>query len=324
MKIEQSAVAMAASHNFSHESEVSFESTSSFRTIYDGLSQTQGVAANDARDQAAPVLLLEALIARLLEAIAGQVNSPPADLRELFKADAAALPSGGSGRSQRVTEIEWTSEFTETIREHESTDFSATAKIRTADGRTLDARVDLAMCRDFTCQTTTRDGGKVVLRDPLLINFDGNAAELSGQRFEFDLDADGKSESIDALGRGSGFLAIDSNADGRIDDGSELFGALSGDGFADLAKLDGDGNRWLDDADAAFASLRVWRHDAAGTDRLTSLRDEGVGALYVGSAQTPFALTDSDNRTLAQIRASGIYLREDGSAGSLQQIDLAV
>jgi hypothetical protein len=40
--------------------------------------------------------------------------------------------------------------------------------------------------------------------------------------------------------------------------------------------------------------------------------------------ETPFSLTDSENSLLAQIRASGIYLREDGGAGTLQQIDLAV
>jgi hypothetical protein len=181
------------------------------------------------------------------------------------------------------------------------------------------------MCRDFECERKAIDSGKlVVLRDPLVINFDGKAAELSGKRFAFDLDADGMSESIGALVSSSGFLAIDNNGDGRINDGSELFGTRSGNGFADLAAFDGDGNLWLDEADAAFTSLRIWQRDGAGQDTLSTLRDRGVGALYLGSTETPFALNDNENRSLAQIRASGIYLREDGSAGTLQQVDLAV
>jgi len=328
MKIEQSTVAMEACHNFSSECEVSFASESSFRTIFEGVSQSEAVSASsasDEKDQAARVLvLLEALIARMLEYISGHGKSEVTDLREVLGADATALPDGASGRPVRVTEIAWKSEFTETIREHESTDFSSTGKILTADGRTLDFSLDLAMCRDYECVRKTENSGRVELRDPLVINFDGRAAELTGKRFAFDLDADGKTDAIHALGSGSGYLAIDANADGCINDGSELFGTRSGNGFADLAKLDSDGNHWLDEADAAFDTLRIWQRDAAGQDSLSSLREKGVGALYLGAVETPFSLTDSENNLLAQIRASGIYLREDGGAGSLQQIDLAV
>jgi hypothetical protein len=49
-----------------------------------------------------------------------------------------------------------------------------------------------------------------------------------------------------------------------------------------------------------------------------------VGALYLGNAQTPFALKDGANADLGRVRASGVYLREDGSAGTLQQIDVTV
>ena len=64
--------------------------------------------------------------------------------------------------------------------------------------------------------------------------------ELSDQTFYFDLDADGKEEEISVL-NGSGYLALDKNGDGVINDGSELFGTKNGDGFADLARYDEDG-----------------------------------------------------------------------------------
>lgn len=323
MKIEQSAVTMNASHHFSSETELSFSSRSSFRTIFDSVSQAGATPADDDR-QAQLRLLLESLMARMLEFISGNKTSQITDLREVLATDSAGLAGPSAPRPSRVVEIGWKDELTETLHEHEETDFSSAGKIQTADGRTLDFKLELAMCRDYTCERTTTESGSVVLRDPLVINFDGQATELSGKRFEFDLDADGKSEALPALTQGSAYLAIDSNGDGRINDGSELFGTRSGNGFADLAKLDSDGNFWLDESDAAFTSLRLWQPDASGQDALGSLSEQGVGALYLGSVDSPFALTDSDNRTLAQIRASGVYLREDGRAGSLQQIDLAV
>ena len=323
MKIEQSAVTMNASHNFSSESEVTFRSESSFRTIFDSVSQA-GETSTDGDRQAQLLLMLEDLIARMLEFISGNKTSQITDLREVLATDAAGIAGQSAHRPSRVVEMGWKSEFSETLREHEDTDFLSTGKIQTADGRMLDFKLDLAMCRDYECERKATDSGSVVLRDPLVINFDGKSAELSGRRFEFDLDADGKTEALQGLSSGSAYLAIDSNADGRINDGNELFGTRSGNGFADLAKLDSDGNSWLDESDAAFDTLRVWQYDAAGKDTLNTLREKGVGALYLGSVDTPFALTDSENRTLAQIRASGVYLREDGRAGSLQQVDLAV
>ena len=73
-----------------------------------------------------------------------------------------------------------------------------------------------------------------------------------------------------------------------------------------------------------FALLRIWAPDGDGRDGLSTLAQRGVGALYLDSVDTPFSLTDSENRLLAQIRASGVYLREDGGVGTLQQVDLAV
>ena len=169
-----------------------------------------------------------------------------------------------------------------------------------------------------------RQSGSLELRDPLAINFNGKAAELTGTRFEFDLDVDGTVERIPWLAAGSAWLAFDRNGDGCINDGGELFGTRSGNGFADLACLDDDGNRWLDEADTAFGQLRLWEQDETGAGTLNTLGERGIGAIYLGSAQTPFALTDAENEKRGYIRASGVYLREDGGVGTVQQVDLAV
>lgn len=324
MKIEQSAVAMTTCHVFSSECEISSESTSSFRRIFDGAAQagelTEMAAASEEDRQRQLLLMLESMIARMLEFITGERRVTIGDLRETLPAEDSIGPATGP----RTTEIVWTTETTESIREHERTDFASTGKVQTADGRTLDFKLELGMCRDYSCERKTVTVEKAVLRDPLVINFDGKAAELSGKCFAFDLDCDGTSESVAALASGSAYLAFDANDDGRINDGSELFGTKSGNGFADLARFDLDGNRWIDENDDVFARLRIWAPDGEGQDALSTLAQRSVGALYLDSVETPFSLTDNENRLLAQVRASGVYLREDGGVGTLQQVDLAV
>ena len=322
MKIEQAAVGMDSCHTYSRQCEFKVESTLNFRTVFSGVSEADDVIAASGDDdrQARLLLMLQELVGRMLALLEGDALSTSSEFGDLQSA--AGLPQQRAAGNS--FEMVWTRTMTETIKEHESSDFSSTGKVLTADGRALGFSLDLCMSRDFSCARTSEESGTVKLRDPLVINFAGSAAELAGTRLAFDLDADGKVESIAGLSSASGYLAIDRNGDGCVNDGSELFGTCSGDGFADLAALDSDGNRWLDEADAAYDTLRVWQRDENGQSTLTGLRERGVGALYLGSAETPFALKDDDNRLLGQVRASGIYLNEDGSAGTLQQIDLAV
>jgi len=232
----------------------------------------------------------------------GDVRRPPAD---------NDAPAGFGIEYQRVDRRE----------ERETLEFSASGRVTTADGREIGFELGLRLERRFVSESSTSlRAGDAVMKDPLVINFDGRGAALDGDRIEFDIDADGDEDSIARLAAGSGYLVLDGNGNGRVDDGSELFGPASGDGLAELARHDDDGNGWIDGADAVFERLSVWRSGAM----LQGLADSGVGALYLGSVATPFRLTDAGNGTLGEIRDSGIYLSEDGRAGALQQIDVAV
>ena len=150
-------------------------------------------------------------------------------------------------------------------------------------------------------------------------------ASVSDQKFLFDLDGDGKKENISFTGKGSGFLALDKNGDGVINDGNELFGTKSGDGFKDLAKYDKDRNGWIDEADDIFDDLRIWTKDEQGNDKLLTLKEAGVGAIYLGNASTQFSLNNQQtNHTNAMIRSTGVYLKESGEAGTIQHVDLVL
>ncbi len=211
------------------------------------------------------------------------------------------------------------------LHEVEQTHFNAQGVVKTADGKEIRFQLSLSMQREFVQDSTVSiRQGKEVKQDPLVINFNGQAAELTDSKFSFDLNSDGHTEQISFLGSGSGFLALDKNGSGRIDNGMELFGTQSGDGFADLAAYDSDGNQWIDENDAVFAKLKVYNKDASGADTLSTLTQSNVGALYLGSLSTSFDLKNSANQLQGQVRSSGVYLNENGSIGSLQQIDLVV
>ena len=161
--------------------------------------------------------------------------------------------------------------------------------------------------------------------DPLMINLDTNIGSVSDQKFFFDLDSDGKEEEISFAGKDSGFLAWDKNGDGKINDGSELFGTKSGDGFKDLAEYDEDGNGWIDENDRIYSQLKVWTKDENGNDRLIDLKDADVGAIYLRNADTQFSLKDDENKLNAEIKKTGIYLKEStGAVGTLNHVDLVV
>ncbi len=208
--------------------------------------------------------------------------------------------------------------------EAERTSFHAQGVVRTADGQEIVLDLQLTMSREFFSAASTTLRAGAALKDPLVVNFSGQAAELTQQRYAFDIDADGALDQVRFVTPQSGFLALDGNGDGVINDGSELFGAQSGNGFAELARFDADGNGWIDENDPVFDRLRIWSKDAQGGDQLVALGAKGIGAIYLGHVTTPFELKDSQNTQLGAVRESGLYLTETGSAGTLQQIDLVV
>jgi len=208
--------------------------------------------------------------------------------------------------------------------ESEQTHFKAEGVARTEDGREISFDVELNMSREFYTETNVSIRAGDALKDPLVLNFEGNAAELTQRDFKFDLDLDGHEDQIAFVESGSGFLALDKNADGKINDGSELFGPSSGDGFAELAEYDKDKNNWIDENDAVYDRLRIWSQDSDGQKQLIGLGAQGVGAIYLGNVDTAFELKNAENEQLGQVRTSGVFLEEEGGVGTVQQIDLVV
>lgn len=207
--------------------------------------------------------------------------------------------------------------------EKESVSFSAQGIVKTADGKEININLQFNMTREFMEQKEIHiRAGDAQKIDPLIINFSGNLPGLNDTTFSFDLDADGKEDQISNLKEGSGFLALDINNDQIINNGNELFGPQSGNGFFELAQYDEDDNNWIDENDSIFDKLRIWTKDSQDNDYLLALGEVGIGTIYLGNTGTIFSLKGSNNQSLGEIQKTGLFLRENGTAGTIQHIDL--
>ena len=210
------------------------------------------------------------------------------------------------------------------LREAERTEVAIAAEIHLRSGTSIQVAIDQRMARSLVIEKDMTAQAAAAYLDPLVINF-GGPVQLSDERIDFDLNADGVDEQIARFASVSGFIAWDKNGDGVINDGSELFGALTGDGFAELAVYDQDKNDFIDDGDAIFSQLLVYR---PGDSKLTSLASHNVAALYLGNAVTPFQLDSHDGDVAGRVRTTGFYIggseQQGYHAGTLQQIDLVV
>ena len=235
---------------------------------------------------------------------------------------------GNGGQMQQlqrvpVTAFRITAERETLYMESESTSFSTTGCVRCADGREINFNLDVSMSRSFTQYTKETVENVATFIDPLVINLKGNIAEVSDQKFFFDLDADGEEDLISKLCEDSGYLALDKNEDGQINDGSELFGTASGNGFKDLAAFDEDANGWIDENDEIWNKLKIWVQDEQGNSKLYSLSEQGVGAICLQNVSTSFTERGTSGEVNAAIRNTGIFLYENGNVGTIQHLDMA-
>lgn len=163
-------------------------------------------------------------------------------------------------------------------------------------------------------------GGDTRQVDPLVFDLDGNGVTLSSVEngIYFDMDADGTRDKTAWVSGGDALLALDRNGNGRIDDGSELFGEQNGarDGFAELARFDQDGNGVIDANDNIFNSLILLRADGG----MSRLRDEGITAIKLDIAIGLKAPAEQQRLDGGVIASQSEFIRTDGSRGTVADV----
>lgn len=147
-------------------------------------------------------------------------------------------------------------------------------------------------------------------RDPLIIDLGIPGIELHSlaNGVNFDLDNNGFAEKTAWIGSEDGFLALDRNKNGRIDNGGELFGdqvilkdgLKSASGFEALAELDENGDGMIDKNDPQYANLRVWidvnRNGISETNELKTLDEIGVISISLDHTEISFVDEETGSR----------------------------
>jgi Ca2+-binding RTX toxin-like protein len=112
---------------------------------------------------------------------------------------------------------------------------------------------------------------------------------LAESQAYFDLNGDGFATRTAWLSSDDGFLALDRNEDGTINDINELFGSSERTGYEELTDLDSNSDGVIDAHDARFADLDIWQ-DLNGdgisqADELRSLSDVGIASISLDHEQ---------------------------------------
>lgn len=243
---------------------------------------------------------------------------------ELLKIKENANPYKESLKTQNWG---FTFESTQEYYQKSSIEFSTQASIKTNNGD-FKINIDLSFSQEFYERHSTKISAGAAFQDPLILNYNSDIGTFNSisqnMSFEFDLNSDGQNETIPELINGSGFLALDKNKNGTIDNGSELFGPTTGDGFEELRAFDEDGNNWIDENDSIYSDLLVWEKDNQGNQSLITLGQAGVGAIYLAGVDTNFNYANGYDDIKANMKEVSFFLKENGEAGVVTSVDFVV
>jgi hypothetical protein len=339
VKVEKSALSLSSEHQLTRTREKTqdlkmWDNRSSGRTVGDrvflsikGKGLSLSAAAETDEDTPPPIDRKYLLLAQLIANLTGHDIKVMTGCRKPGGDGAvsqAGNPSQGDGSQASSGTEGWGFRYTsvDTITEKEQTTFEAKGVV-TANGKEYGFSASLVMERSYSVSESTDIRGGDALKDPLVVNLGQGPAGLSGEKMRFDINVDGNEEDVPVLRSESGFLVFDKNGNGVADNGSELFGPATGNGFQELGAYDENKDGWIDEGDSVYSRLAVWRKDGQA-ESLESLKTLDIGAIYTGGTATPFDLKNSRNDTEARILETGVYLKEDGSVGTTQRLDIAL
>lgn len=192
-------------------------------------------------------------------------------------------------------------------------------------GRPTGCLYDVVICEDgeWVCGPT-----------PLVLSFSGEAPAFAPAGLApFDLTGDGVSMISDWPTAATPWLTLDRDGDGRIGDGTELFGSAvhlanggrAANGFEALAELDANADGRIDAADPAFAQLGIWTDTDSDRDTdLGELRLASTGSVRLVSidlAHTSLAVCDARGNCGVE-RARFTWTDADGTCRTGEIIDV--
>ncbi len=167
-----------------------------------------------------------------------------------------------------------------------------------------------------------RNGSYGILT-PLVLDLDGDGVsftKISKANGQFDMNGDGASDEQGWISANDGFLVVDRNNNGKIDNGAEL-SLLSEDptahsSLAALAVFDSNADRTVDDKDARFGELKVWvdanRNGVTDTGELKSLKDMGIESISLDAR----FVNGKNKLGNSFLLATSVFKRTNGTLGT--------
>lgn len=158
--------------------------------------------------------------------------------------------------------------------------------------------------------------------DPLVLDLDGDGVETRPRSLGvyYDLNADGFAERTGWVSSDDGLLARDINSDGKIET-TELFGNATTSGFTALSALDSNSDGVIDNLDASFGDLRIWRdlnqNGVSDTGELTTLSAHGIASINLTPTSTTATLQSGNT-----IAAQGLYTGANSQTGHVADVIL--
>jgi len=141
---------------------------------------------------------------------------------------------------------------------------------------------------------------------PLVLDISGDGIGLSTlggpDNVYWDFAGDGVKHASAWTTGGTGFLAIDLNGNGSIDNNTELFGNQPSSGIANgfqaLAVYDSNSDGVIDSSDAQFTDLRVWvdtdQDGVSQASELHTLSDLSITSINLGYSTTSYEIGGND------------------------------
>ena len=169
---------------------------------------------------------------------------------------------------------------------------------------------------------------------PIALDMDRSGAiettSLATSHTYFDIDNDMFAERVQWISPGDGWLSLDRNGNGKIDNQAELFGDNGGTtAYSKLAALDSNHDSKITSADTAFAQLRVWMDaNSDGVSQASELKTLlSLGITSLGLESSAGSLTSTFVRSGVMYNARDIFLdtdqRDSWYQGSASEINPA-
>ncbi|AEE13729.1 hypothetical protein Thena_0077 [Thermodesulfobium narugense DSM 14796] len=168
-------------------------------------------------------------------------------------------------------------------------------------------------------------GQGILHTDPLVIDLSGKGirlTDINSSKAMFDLTGSGFANKVGWITNDEGFLVLDKNNNGKVDDISEMFGNSSTSGFQSLSAYDANKDGKIDSSNPIFKDLKVWQDTnndgITEPGELKSLSELGIKSISLNAQRTNITQNGNQITQIASVE------KEDGTTLQAADVNLTL